>query len=312
MKNYSTGIARYIQDIGRYPLISAEDEIKLGRKIKRWHELSELVGTDDFPEELKEKWPKIEKAGIHARNKMVNSNLRLVISVAKKYQGRGMDLIDLIQEGNTGLMRGAEKFDPDKGYKFSTYAYWWIRQALTRAIANQARTIRMPIHTTDKMNQVKQFCREFLAEHNRNPSLLETASAVYPNKSEKAALESLSHLLESFRPVMSLDGNITPKRGRSRDEGSGSTLGDFVADISAEMPDDVVAQEDWNAEVRNLMEGVLSSRELEIMMARGEGLTLEAIGKSMNVSRERVRQIQRSASSKIRRSKTARALMKAL
>ena len=263
----------YLREIGKIPLLTAEEEFDLAQKI--------INGS--------------EKEQKKAKDKMAESNMRLVVSIAKRYSGRGLDFLDLIQEGNTGLLRAVEKFDPDKGFKFSTYATWWIRQAITRAIADQARTIRIPVHMVETINKVLRTQRRLTQEMNREPSVEEVA------KEMDMEPEKIEYVMKIKQDIASLDASV----GRDGDDDE-SSLGDFIEDEDRVSPEDAAA-------TQLLKEQTLSEREQKIIKMRfgiggGSSHTLEEVGAEFSVTRERIRQIEAKALSKLRKHKDTKKL----
>ena len=288
----------YLQDIGRVDLLTQEQELTLARLVPRREQL--LREGDPDKDELGEDKPgKDELAdkerrltlhrGKRAKERMIQANLRLVVSVAKKYQRRGMDLLDLVQEGTLGLERAVERFDPTRGFRFSTYAYWWIRQGITRALASQSRTIRLPVHITEKLNRIKRAQRELSARLGRLPCVAEIAQEL--NLSEALIRETL---LQLPKPV-SLEARV----GKEHD----MQLGDLLEDGHG-TPEQELAREQLHNDLEALLED-LSSREAEVIRQRF-GLvddtprSLTEIGAAMQLSRERVRQIESRALLKLR------------
>lgn len=263
----------YLREIGKIPLLSPEEELELAHKVKE--------GDKD------------------AKDKMAEANMRLVVSIAKRYSGRGLDFLDLIQEGNTGLLRAVEKFDPDKGFKFSTYATWWIRQAITRAIADQARTIRIPVHMVETINKLLRTQRRLTQELNREPTNEEIASAM------EMEVDKVEYVMKIKQDITSLDANI-------RDDDDDSTLSDFIEDDEAVSPDEAAASQLLKEQVKDML-GVLTDREQKILKMRfgledGKSHTLEEVGQEFSVTRERIRQIEAKALSKLRKHKDAKKL----
>jgi RNA polymerase nonessential primary-like sigma factor len=283
----------YLQDIGRVDLLTQEQELTLARLVQRREQLlREGDPHKDEPgkDELADKERRLTlHRGKRAKERMIQANLRLVVSVAKKYQRRGMDLLDLVQEGTLGLERAVERFDPTRGFRFSTYAYWWIRQGITRALASQTRTIRLPVHITEKLNRIKRAQRELSARLGRLPCVAEIAQEL--NLSEALIRETL---LQLPKPV-SLEARV----GKEHD----MQLGDLLEDGHG-TPEQELAREQLHNDLEALLED-LSSREAEVIRQRF-GLiddtprTLTEIGAAMQLSRERVRQIESRALLKLR------------
>jgi RNA polymerase sigma factor (sigma-70 family) len=279
MANNSNNTVRdYLKEIGRTPLLKAEEEVKYANQIQAMLPL--LDKADLTPEEQR-----IIHLGQIAKQKMVEANLRLVVSVAKKYQNRGLSMLDLIQEGSIGLMRATEKFDAGKGYKFSTYSYWWIRQAMTRAIANYARTIRLPIHITQDLNKIKKVTRQLSQQLGRKPSDREVATELDMD------LDKLRSLAQSARITKPKSLNVTIDENQTE-------LGQILADDSAS-PADFVASQETRAHIQSLLH-TLSPKQRDVITLRyglndGKTMTYEQIGDVCGVSRERVRQIKNKA-----------------
>ena len=269
----------YLREIGKIPLLSAEEEFELAQKI--------INGT--------------EKEKKKAKDKMAESNMRLVVSIAKRYSGRGLDFLDLIQEGNTGLLRAVEKFDPDKGFKFSTYATWWIRQAITRAIADQARTIRIPVHMVETINKVLRTQRRLTQELNREPSTEEIAKAMGMEP------EKVEYVMKIKQDIASLDASV----GRDGEDDD-SSLGDFIEDEYRVSPEDSAATQLLKEQIASILQ-TLTDREQKIIRMRfgiggGKSHTLEEVGAEFSVTRERIRQIEAKALTKLRKNKDTKKL----
>ena len=280
----NNSVTSYLKEIGRTPLLKSEDEVKLANQIQAMLPL--LEKEDLTPEEQK-----IVREGQIAKRKMTQANLRLVVSIAKKYQNRGLSLLDLIQEGSIGLMRAAEKFDPSKGYKFSTYSYWWIRQAMTRAIANYARTIRLPIHITQDLNKIKKVNRQLSQKLGRKPTDAEVAEEL---DIEITKLRSLAESARMTRP-RSLNATIDENQ---------TELGQILPDDSGS-PSDFVAERETVSKVQNLLD-TLSPKQRDVIILRyglkdGQTMTYEQIGNVCGISRERVRQIKNKAMKQLKK-----------
>ena len=265
----------YLREIGKIPLLNAEEELALAKKV--------IAGDK------------------RAKDKMAEANMRLVVSIAKRYSGRGLDFLDLIQEGNTGLLRAVEKFDPDKGFKFSTYATWWIRQAITRAIADQARTIRIPVHMVETINKLLRTQRRMTQELNREPTIDELA------KELEMEPEKIEYVMKIKQDISSLDAGV----GRDGDEEE-SVLGDFIEDEDTVSPEDSATNQLLKERVQDVLSS-LSDREQKIVRMRfgldtGKSHTLEEVGQEFAVTRERIRQIEAKALAKLRKHKDAKKL----
>ncbi|WP_346293833.1 RpoD/SigA family RNA polymerase sigma factor [Sphaerothrix gracilis] len=303
-------VGAFFKEMARYPLLRADEEIELARQVhfssqaeECYESLTEELGRSPTQAELAEALGVSEtqlKQRLHhgktAKRRMIRSNLRLVVSIAKRYLNRGVPFLDLIQEGALGLNRAAEKFDPDKGYKFSTYAYWWIRQGITRTIANDARTIRLPIHIVEKLNKLKKAHRELRKELQRNPSEAELAEAL------EITPEQLRGLQQVRRRSLSLNHRV----GKGED----TELMELLEDGNTQSPESKISETMMRQEICNVLAEVLSEREKDIISLRyglttGEPHTLEEVGGIFNLSRERVRQIQTKAMRKLRRPQVA-------
>lgn len=303
-------VGAFFKEMARYPLLKPAEEIELARQVR-------FLGQ---VEEFREQWVE-EKGGsptltqiaeafslsesefrqkLHhgraAKRRMIRSNLRLVVSIAKRYLNRGVPFLDLIQEGALGLNRATEKFDPDKGYKFSTYAYWWIRQGITRTIANDARTIRLPIHIVEKLNKLKKAHRELRRDLQRNPTEAELAKAL------DMAPDQLRSLQQVRRRSLSLNHRV----GKGED----TELMELLEDGNTQTPEAKISEAMMRKEITGVLSEVLTEREKDIItlrygLATGETHTLEEVGNMFNLSRERVRQIQTKAMRKLRRPQVA-------
>jgi RNA polymerase primary sigma factor len=293
----SDTVRMYLKEIGQVPLLTAEDEVRLAQRIQAGMEsavqLADLAASgelDTFDPREKRRLRRIERDGEIAKQELTQANLRLVVSIAKRYVGRGMLLLDLIQEGNLGLMRAVEKFDHTKGFKFSTYATWWIRQAITRAIADQARTIRIPVHMVESMNKVHRIQRQMVQELERDPTVEELATRV------DMTPERVRDILRYSQDPLSLDSPV----GEEDD----SNLADFIADGGAEAPAEAAAKMMLGEAVLEALSG-LSDREKQVVRLRfgledGQARTLEEVGKEFGVTRERIRQIESKTLAKLR------------
>ncbi len=265
-------VRMYLREIGKIPLLTGEQEVELAKKI--------------------------EKGDKNAKDKMAEANMRLVVSIAKRYIGRGLDLLDLIQEGNTGLLRAVEKFDYKKGYKFSTYATWWIRQAITRAIADQARTIRIPVHMVETINKLIRTQRRLVQELGREPLPEEIASEM------EMEVEKVNHILKIKQDIVSLEAPV----GEEDD----SRLGDFIMDEDSVTPEEAATYQLLREHVGNVL-ALLSPREQKILRMRfgledGRSHTLEEVGQEFGVTRERIRQIEAKALAKLRKHRESKKL----
>ncbi|HEX6462414.1 MAG TPA: RNA polymerase sigma factor RpoD [Candidatus Saccharimonadales bacterium] len=263
----------YLREIGKIPLLTPEEELELAYKV--------VSGDKD------------------AKDKMAEANMRLVVSIAKRYSGRGLDFLDLIQEGNTGLLRAVEKFDPDKGFKFSTYATWWIRQAITRAIADQARTIRIPVHMVETINKLLRTQRRLTQELNREPTNEEIAEAM------EMDVDKVEYVMKIKQDITSLDASV----GNDDED---SVLGDFIEDEDAASPEDSASTQLLKQQLWAIL-NTLNDRERKIIILRfgledGRPRTLEEVGQIFGVTRERIRQIEAKTLAKVRKHKDARTL----
>jgi RNA polymerase nonessential primary-like sigma factor len=305
MPTFKTDMVRaYLHEIGRVPLLTHEQEVVYGKQVQQMmrliekrDKLTEKLGRDLNDQEWAkavglslEDLQKQIRLGQRAKQKMIEANLRLVVSIAKKYQKRNLEFLDLIQEGSLGLERGVEKFDPMKGYKFSTYAYWWIRQAITRAIAQQARTIRLPIHITEKLNKIKRTQRELSQKLGRAATPMEIAETL-----ELEPGQVREYLLIARQPV-SLDVRV----GDNQD----TELKELLEDDNPS-PEEYTTQESLRNDLECLMAD-LTPQQQQVLKLRfgledGRGLSLAKVGEHLNLSRERVRQLERQALDHLRR-----------
>lgn len=276
-------VKMYLKEIGALPLLTSEEEIILAKRVEAG------MRADAAPEE--------KEAAMDAKKELADRNLRLVVSIAKKYLGRGLQFLDLIQEGNLGLLKAVDKFDYTKGYKFSTYATWWIRQAITRAIADQARTIRVPVHMVETINKLNRISRQLLQENGREATNEELAKAM------GVSLAKVREVKKIAQDPISLETPIGEKED--------SHLGDFIPDNDATAPDDAAGSILLREQIEELLTG-LTERERQVLELRfglkdGKTRTLEEVGKYFDVTRERIRQIEGKALSKLK--KTARNLI---
>jgi len=287
-------VRMYLKEIGRVDLLTVDDERRLAQAIDEGNRAAmeidaEHDGVVISPEDQR-RMMRTVTAGQRAKSELIQANLRLVVSIAKRYSGRGMQFLDLIQEGNLGLMRAVDKFDHTKGFKFSTYATWWIRQAITRSIADQARTIRIPVHMVESMNRVLRMQRQMHQELEREPTLDELADRC------GLALDKIREILRISQDPLSLDSPV----GEEDD----SNLADFIEDLTADAPADMATKRMLTQAVE-LALGELSEREQEIVRMRfglddGQARTLEDVGKEFGVTRERIRQIEAKTLAKLR------------
>ena len=303
-------VRMYLKEIGKVPLLSAEEEIELAKNMEAGAVAKEKIAilksreenaTEEELAEIKEEIKNLQKdldEGDEAKKRLAEANLRLVVSIAKRYVGRGMLFLDLIQEGNLGLIKAVEKFDYRKGYKFSTYATWWIRQAITRAIADQARTIRIPVHMVETINKLIRVSRQLLQELGREPSPEEIAAEM------NMPVERVREILKISQEPVSLETPI----GEEED----SHLGDFIQDDNVPVPADAAAFTLLKEQLEEVL-GTLTEREQKVLTLRfgledGRARTLEEVGKEFNVTRERIRQIEAKALRNLRHPSRSRKL----
>jgi len=292
-------VGLYLKEIGRVPLLTAPQEVDLAQRMERGREARERLQSEaDLTLQEQECLHLLVEDGLAAREHLINANSRLVISVAKKYIGRGVPFLDLIQEGNIGLIRAAKKFDWRRGHKFSTYATWWIRQAVTRAIADQGRTIRVPVHMGDQINRLLRASHQLTQELGRDPTVAELAEAL------NVTVRKAEQMIQVARRPISLE---TPT-----DDEEESVLGDFIPDEDSPAPVETVTNKMLRDQLREIL-STLPLREVRILQLRyglldGETYTLEEVGRKLGVTRERVRQIEAQALSRLRLPAHARRL----
>lgn len=284
-------VKMYLKEIGQIPLLDPKEEPIIARQIQEGEEAKEAMKSPDLSDEEKKKLAKVIADGEQAKQTLISSNLRLVVSIAKKYVGRGMLFLDLIQEGNCGLIKAVEKFDYTKGFKFSTYATWWIRQSITRAIADQARTIRIPVHMVETINKLTRIQRQLVQDLGRDPLPEEIAE-----KMENISAEKVRDIQKIALDPVSLETPI----GEEDD----SHLGDFIEDKDTLSPDDYTNNQLLKDEINAVLQG-LTEREEKVLRLRfglldGRTRTLEEVGKEFNVTRERIRQIEAKALRKLK------------
>lgn len=284
-------VKMYLKEIGQIPLLDPKEEPIIARQIQEGEEAKEAMKNPDLSDEEKKKLAKVIADGEQAKQTLISSNLRLVVSIAKKYVGRGMLFLDLIQEGNCGLIKAVEKFDYTKGFKFSTYATWWIRQSITRAIADQARTIRIPVHMVETINKLTRIQRQLMQDLGRDPLPEEIAE-----KMENISAEKVREIQKIALDPVSLETPI----GEEDD----SHLGDFIEDKNTLSPDDYTNNQLLKDEINAVLQG-LTEREEKVLRLRfglldGRTRTLEEVGKEFNVTRERIRQIEAKALRKLK------------
>ena len=289
-----SSLSDFLGEIGRHQLLTPEQELMLGRKVQAMVGITErcqLAGGTGPACEYSVEEKAVIRRGERAKNQMITANLRLVVNLAKRYQGKGLDLLDLIQEGTLGLTRAVEKYDPTRGHRFSTYAYWWIRQGMTRAIDNSARTIRLPIHISEKLSKMRRITRELSHRFGRQPNRLELANAMGIEPRD------LEDLIAQSAPCASLDAH-------ARGEEDRSTLGELIPDPNGAEPmegmDRSIQKEHLGGWLSQLNEREQKILKLRFGLDGAEPLTLAEIGRQINVSRERVRQLEAKAILKLR------------
>ena len=293
----SDSVRMYLREIGRVPLLTAAEEVSIAKRIEKGElakeRLADLAAADELDQlgfEERQRLQRRVRDGDIATSELIQSNLRLVVSIAKRYVGRGMQLLDLVQEGNLGLMRAVQKFDYTKGFKFSTYATWWIRQAITRAIADQARTIRIPVHMVESINKVHRIQRNMLVELEREPTVEELAERA------DLSVERIREIQRISMDPLSLDSPV----GEEDD----TNLADFIRDTNADAPADMATRTLLNQAVLEAL-SELNERERDVMRLRfgledGQARTLEQVGREFGVTRERIRQIESKTLAKLR------------
>jgi RNA polymerase primary sigma factor len=282
----SDSMTWYLASIGREPLLTPSEEIELGNQVQKMMGLTETKVNEYSPQELK-----VIRVGRRAKDRMIKANLRLVVSIAKKYQGKGLEILDLIQEGSLGLERAVEKFDPSRGYKFSTYAFWWIRQSMSRAIACQSRTIRLPVHLGERLTAIRKVSLDLAHKLGAMPSRQEIAAAI------EMPIEELDSVLRQSLTTSSLDAPI-------KAEGGNSCLADLIADFRTESPLELVQRSIDQEQLARWLSH-LNQQEREVLSLRfgldGHNLhSLADIGRHLDVSRERIRQVELKALRKLR------------
>ena len=288
-------VKMYLKDIGRIPLLTAEEEVNLAMRVEGGKQAKEQLdeyrkAEVEIPDQERVQLEQMIEDGLIAKERLIEANYRLVVSIAKKYVGRGMQFLDLIQEGNMGLIRAVDKFDYEKGFKFSTYATWWIRQAITRAVADQARTIRIPVHMVETINKLVRIQRQLVQELRREPTAEEIG--------EKMGItaERVQQIQKTAQEPISLEAPV----GEEED----SSLGDFISDPNALNPHDYSVNE-WVKDALNEVLQTLTDREERVLRLRyglldGKTHTLEEVGREFGVTRERIRQIEGKALRKLR------------
>lgn len=288
----------YLQDIGGVPLLTAQDEVELAKAIERGKEASERLESGELSEEDRDIAIREREAGMAALNRIVECNLRLVVSIARRYSGRGMPLSDLIEEGNIGLMRAAEKFDYHRGFRFSTYATWWIRQAVIRSISSQSRVIRLPIHVSEMMSRMSKASHKLCQDLGREPSSEELASAVEINP------ERVREIARASQQLVSLEQHYG--------EGTEGTVADVVEDKTVDQPAEQTSRQMLREQVHSALLD-LTDRERRVICLRygivgNRCYTLEEVGKVLGLTRERIRQIEKEALCKLREQESSASL----
>lgn len=291
-------VGLYLKEAGRVPLLTHEQEVEITQRIERGREAMSELAQGEMKSEDRDQLRWHIQDGWNAREHLISANARLVISVAKKYMGRGVPFLDLIQEGNIGLMRAAKKFDYTRGYKFSTYATWWIRQAVTRAIADQGRTIRVPVHMGDQVSRMLRIQHQLKQKYGRDPTMEEVAEALdVPPKKVEEMIQLARHPLSLQMPIGEEDDDV---------------LGDFIEDDASPAPDETAANNLLHEQLASILDS-LPPREARILQLRyglldGQYLTLNEVGQKMGVTRERVRQIEAQALRRLRTPNIQKAL----
>ena len=311
-------VRMYLKEIGKVDLLSASEEIDLAMKIEAGIEATKRLDDaessgEDVPRAELRRLTRVEQVGLEAKQRLISANLRLVVSIAKRYVGRGMLFLDLIQEGNLGLIRAVEKFDYTKGFKFSTYATWWIRQAITRAIADQARTIRIPVHMVETINKVARIQRELLQELGREPTPEDIARKILIDQATRddpdaevdmteieAKVDAQAERVREIQKISQEPVSLETPIGEEED----SQLGDFIEDHDAVRPDDAAGFSMLQEQLGKVLDG-LAERERKVIELRfglkdGHPRTLEEVGREFNVTRERIRQIESKTLAKLR------------
>jgi RNA polymerase primary sigma factor len=291
-------ISMYMKEVGTIPLLSAEDEKELALKLREGRTAEVLLTKDDLSAEQRERLEERAREGQEARSHFIEANSRLVISIARKYLGRGLPLSDLMQEGNLGLIKAVERFDPDRGHRFSTYATWWIRQAVLRAVADQGRTIRLPAHIVDELNRVHRTAKRLTQRLGREPTNEELAAEL------EVPAERVSDLLHVSGQPLSLETPVG--------EEEESTLAEFIEDEDAPTPSSMASRSLMGERVEDALDS-LSEREARVLRLRygledGEDYTLEQVGEKLGLTRERIRQIQSQALRRLRHPSRSRNL----